>query len=68
MAGQQLVECSFLIPLRRDKGISDGKRHRRAAWDWLNRELFARFSGATRAPGTYLGSWRHLETGEQVTD
>src|SRR5689334_10211067 len=55
MAFGELLECSFFIPLRRDANLSDGALHPREAWDWLDNELFVRFTGGTRAPGEYSG-------------
>lgn len=56
MARKRLLECSFLVPVRRDRILSDGKPHLPATWLWLESELFV-FSGMTRAPdreGWYL--------------
>jgi hypothetical protein len=61
------VECSFLIPLRRDKSLSDGKPHRRTAWKWLDNQLM-RFEGATRALQLYEGWYPDPDTGKRVTD
>ena len=60
-------ECRFLIPLRRDREISDGKVHAAATWRWLQRDLRATFGGFTKAPGVYEGSWES-PTGESVRD
>ena len=56
----RLVECSFLIPLRRDANLSDGALHPAEAWEWLDNELYCRFSGGTMAPGEYYGSYQDL--------
>jgi hypothetical protein len=64
---ERLFECSFLIPLRRDRILSDGRPHRRKAWTWLDEEL-SPFGGASRAPEPYEGWYRDRETGERVTD
>lgn len=53
-----LVECSFFIPMRRDKEISDGKSHTAASWDWLQDELLELFDGWTLAPGEFEGRWK----------
>jgi hypothetical protein len=63
-----MVECSFFIPLRRDKNLSDGTVHPREAWDWLDNELFARFNGGTKAPGEYEGYYHDADTGQRVSD
>jgi hypothetical protein len=62
-----LVECSFLIPIRRDPDLSDGKPHRRPAWKWLDDRLYD-FGGATRAGDLYQGWYRDADTGEAVQD
>jgi hypothetical protein len=62
------VECHFLIPLRRDKEISDGKLHKPAAWKWIARELYKLSEAWTLAPGVYEGQWKSPETGEVVMD
>ncbi|HEY2412919.1 MAG TPA: hypothetical protein VGI40_11785 [Pirellulaceae bacterium] len=62
------VECSFLIPVCRDANLSDGSPHLRAAWQWLDSELFDRFGGRTKAPGEYHGFYRDPDTEEQVAD
>jgi hypothetical protein len=33
MARPRLVECSFFIPVRRDREISDGERHQKSGLD-----------------------------------
>ena len=62
------VECWFLIPIRRDEDLSDGDLHSVESWEWLDRELFVRFEGGTRAPGLYEGFYRDPDTGERVND
>jgi hypothetical protein len=47
MSNELGPECSFLIPIRRDKNLSDGELHSQEVWDWLDDELFARFGGRT---------------------
>ena len=37
-------------------------------WEWLDDELFDRFSGRTIAPGLYDGFYRDADTGERVAD
>ena len=68
MAHKSLLECSFLVPVRRDKEISDGKLHPEKRWKWLNEELFALVGGRTLAPGYYQGLWLNPKTGAPVSD
>jgi hypothetical protein len=65
---QPLIECSFLIPVHRDKTLSDGELHFPEAWAWLRDQLHDRFGGVTFAPGLYEGSWKKPVTGEVVSD
>jgi hypothetical protein len=67
VAAEALLECSFLIPVCRDRILSDGKPHPKKTWVWLEHELFV-FRGATRAPGLYPGWYPDPDTGEQVRD
>jgi hypothetical protein len=62
-----LLECSFLIPVRRDAILSDGKLHAKKIWSWLGRELFV-FGGMTRAPGLYEGGYLDPDTAQPVPD
>lgn len=63
-----IIQCEFLIPLRRDANLSDGDPHAPFAHEWLKRELFARFGGGTTAPGNYEGFYTDPDTGQQVFD
>ena len=67
MAAAPRFECSFLIPVRRDRILSDGKPHPRKAWAWLEGQLLP-FGGATRANELYEGWYLDPQTGEQVRD
>lgn len=62
------LECSFLIPVRRDASLSDGKLHSARCWRWLNEELFDAFGGRTLAPGEYAGAYRDPDTKKHVED
>jgi len=67
IARRRLVECAFLIPLRRDKHLSDGLPHQRKAWQWLRQRLFD-FRGATRALELYEGWYLDPDTRQSMTD
>jgi hypothetical protein len=62
------VECSFLIPVRRDANLSDGDLQPLDAWNWLRDQLYDRFSGHTLAPGLYAGAYKDPDTGRPVGD
>lgn len=62
------IECSFFLPITRDRILSDGGRHSPVLWEWLDFELFDQFEGGTIAPGYYRGFYRDPETGEMVED
>lgn len=68
MIHAKVVECSFLVPIRRDVNLSDGELHSTDLWQWLDDELFDRFSGRTIAPGLYNGFYRDPDTGGRVSD
>lgn len=68
MVRKLVLECSFLIPIRRDRNLSDGKLHKTDAWDWLKGELYRRFEGLTQAPELYAGSYKDPDTEERVSD
>lgn len=68
MNAVKIVECRFLIPLRRDAILSDGKQHEERFWEWLKYVLFEKFDGFTIAPGTSFGFYRDPDTGKQVGD
>lgn len=67
MVRKALLECSFLIPIRRDRHLSDGGPHNRQAWKWLDIELYD-FGGATRAGELYEGWYLDPDTKVAVND
>lgn len=67
MAQEPLLECSFLIPIRRDWNLSDGGAHKRSSWDWLNNQLY-KFGGGTRSNELYEGWYLDPDTGKRMTD
>jgi hypothetical protein len=58
MAKSKLVECQFLIPLRRDDEISDGELTDTRIWRWLHEQLFDQFGGWSVLSDTVEGAWR----------
>lgn len=68
MTPKSLLECSFFVPIRRDANLSDGELHSTDVWEWLDDELFDRFTGRTIAPGLYDGFYRDPDTQERVAD
>jgi hypothetical protein len=67
VARKRLLECSFLIPVRRDSKLSDGGPHRRREWTWLEKELVA-LGGVTQATGLYAGWYVDPDTRKPVKD
>jgi hypothetical protein len=63
-----ILECSFLIPVRRDAGLSDGEKHSRRAWQWLEAALLGAFGGRTIAPGMYHGTYTDPNSHDRVAD
>ena len=68
MIQERVLECSFFVPIRRDANLSDGDLHSTDVWEWLDNELFDRFSGRTIAPGLYDGIYRDADTKGRVAD
>jgi hypothetical protein len=68
MTNSNLRECSFPVPIRRDKRLSDGQLHSTLAWDWLEGELWERFRGWTRSEALVVGVYPDEETGRPVRD
>jgi hypothetical protein len=67
VARQPLLECSFLIPIRRDRNLSDGRAHFPEAWRWLEQQL-SDFGGGTRDSALQHGWYLDPDTGKRVTD
>jgi hypothetical protein len=67
VARKTLLECSFLIPLRRDKNLSDGKRHKPATWKWLRQQVHP-FRGGTLAREAVAGWYLDPDTDDEVWD
>ena len=68
MRKEVYVECWFLIPIRSDTDVGDGKLHSSTTWEWLNEQLFTLFEACTMAPGVYSGFYRDPDTGARVDD
>ena len=68
MVKDQVVECSFFIPIHPDRALSDRDEHSAEIWQWLQDELYRRFRGGTSAPGVYKGFYEDPNTGERVGD
>ena len=58
MTNDYLVECGFLVPIRRDSRLSDGKPHEATAWDWLYDELFDAFGVVRFSNVLEIADWR----------
>jgi hypothetical protein len=67
VARNALLECVFLIPLRRDRSLSDGKPHSKEAWLWLDEQLEL-FGGASRHREPVEGFYIDPDTGKRVRD
>jgi hypothetical protein len=63
----RLLECAFLMPLRRDAILSDGRLHAKTTWNWLKEQLMD-FGGGTEAGELYKGWYPDPDTGQPVTD
>jgi hypothetical protein len=65
---EDLLECSFLIPVHRDSRLSDGERQDQNSWQWLESTLLSLFEGVTPDRGTLDGFYKDPDTGKIVTD
>jgi len=68
MSEEVLIEASFLIPLRKDKEIGNGKLHPSDRWTFFQRKLYITFEGWTLAPGVYQGCYKDPDTGQEIAD
>lgn len=68
MTKSKLMECRFLVPLRRDVEISDGNLHETDCWQWLDHELAGRFGGRTKFAEQLQGIWKNPKTGALTSD
>jgi hypothetical protein len=68
MGDSVLIECSFLIPTRRDWRLSDGAEQSPNSWKWLESNLLSLFEGVTPDRGLLDGFYKDPETGRIVVD
>jgi hypothetical protein len=57
----------ILIPIHRDRNLSDGQPHLSSAWKWLDDRLYE-FEGGTRSGALYTGFYKDRDTKERVED
>jgi hypothetical protein len=62
------IEASFLISIREDKDVGNGKRHSIDCWSRFKTKLFEEFYGFTIAPGEYYGCYTDPDTQAMVSD
>jgi hypothetical protein len=68
MPKAKLVECQFLVPLRRDAEISDGKLVDTRDWRWLQEKLLEQFGGWGMMSDSFEGAWRSGVSGKESRD
>ena len=68
MEQEQLVEAAFLIPIREDRDVGNGRLHPYTRWQRLTRDLYHMFEGWSRAPGLVEGVYKDPDTGQPVSD
>lgn len=68
MAQEQLIEAAFLIPIREDRYVGNGRLHPHTRWQRLTRDLYYMFAGWSRAPGLVEGVYKDPDTGQPVSD
>lgn len=62
------VETGFLVPLREDKTIGNGKLHPVNRWQWLGRVLRESYGGFTVMTAPLSGIYVDPDTGQSVSD
>ena len=68
MEQEQLVEAAFLIPIREDRDVGNGRLHPHTRLQQLTRDLYRMFAGWSRAPGLVEGVYQDPDTGQPVAD
>jgi hypothetical protein len=63
-----IVETSFLVPIREDRDVGNGRLHPAERWNYFREKLFEEFGGYTIAPGNYLGCYTDPDTHNIVSD
>jgi hypothetical protein len=58
MEQEQLVEAAFLIPIREDRYVGNGRLHPHTRWQRLTRDLYHMFEGWSRDPGLVEGVYK----------
>jgi hypothetical protein len=68
MEQEQLVEAAFLIPIREDRDVGNGRLHPYTRWQRLTRDLYHMFAGWSRTPGLVEGVYKDPDTSQPVAD
>ena len=68
MAREQIVEAVFLIPIREDQQVGNGRLHPHTRWQRLTRDLYQMFDGWSREPGLVEGVYKDPDTSQAVSD
>ena len=63
-----IIEASFLVPIREDSDVGNGKLHPPERWNYFRDRLFEEFGAYTIAPGNYLGCYTDPDTQTLVSD
>jgi hypothetical protein len=64
----QKIETSFLVPIKEDADLGNGRPHSKEKWETLRLFLENLFDGQTRARDTYPGTWVDTSTNKTVSD
>ncbi len=68
MEQEQLVEAAFLISIREDRSVGNGRLHPHTRWQRLTRDLYHMFESWSRDPGLVEGVYKDPDTGQPVSD
>ena len=65
---EKIIQTTFLVPLKEDDDIGNGKLHPESRWQELQKIMYVGFGGWTIAHDFYLGGWVNPNTGKKIED
>jgi hypothetical protein len=64
----EIIQTSFLLPIREDEEFGDGNIHPEWKWSSFQEKLYDQFGGWTMSDNLYLGGWINPKSKERVRD
>ena len=68
MEQEPLIEAAFLIPIREDRYVGNGRLRPHTRWQRLTRDLYHMFESWSRDPGLVEGVYKDPDTGQSTSD